>query len=786
MTIKKIEIKEFGGLRDVCVEPAPGVNLILGRNESGKSTLMAFISFIFYGLPPRRSAADREASDRALSWTGGKAEGSLEFEYNGSEYRIERSASLTGGRDAVIDRTTVVDLATGIPVYEGKKPCDIFLGVSQPVFESVTSVKQLGVGDLAGHDLDSAVENMLFSADETVSTEKALKKLNAARVQLQPLRGNGGRIEELERGRDILRDRLVKAEQNSAMIISLRATVEKYRRVTSDLRHRVDTARNICSAYESYQVLNRFDLLHAGERRVSALRGEEAELIRKKGTDGRLPDREYVSKLDGLSRRLSKSDSELSLAEAELRLFRSSAPGDSGKAVRAEAIEKAGGAKAVAAAYAGGMRKKRGRILAGTLLALFGIAAAVLSMLICLTPLIPFGWLKSRPAVSYIITAAGLLLAVAGVSVILSSPKLGKKAAMILRQEGYAPTGRVKDDCEGFIEYAENCAKEKASLDGWRETLDGMLTALDAKKSLNDGIRNECAAALAEFGFDGGASDAGLCDRLLSAASEASEIALRHEVLLSDIGKYSDSVKATADSLSPFNENELRARLSSEMLDALKAANPSVLTSERSRLEAQLDSASSKLGESEKNLGIAEHSYENPAKLAIELEAADAELDSARRLYAAILLAHKSISEAGDALRKNVTPRIRKRAGEILSELTGGKYGEIGVGTDFSVTVATSAGTKSIALLSGGTRDIAYFSLRLALTEVIFPGPSVPPLLLDEAASQLDDVRAENLLRALGVFAGRGVQSLFFSCHTREASISDAAGIGYNLITLGQ
>ena len=46
--------------------------------------------------------------------------------------------------------------------------------------------------------------------------------------------------------------------------------------------------------------------------------------------------------------------------------------------------------------------------------------------------------------------------------------------------------------------------------------------------------------------------------------------------------------------------------LCAPMLDALKAANPSVLTSERSRLEAQLDSASSKLGESEKNLGIAE------------------------------------------------------------------------------------------------------------------------------------------------------------------------------------
>ena len=49
------------------------------------------------------------------------------------------------------------------------------------------------------------------------------------------------------------------------------------------------------------------------------------------------------------------------------------------------------------------------------------------------------------------------------------------KAYSILRQEGYAPTGRVKDDCEGFIEYAENCGEAakrlKAILDKLIELL---------------------------------------------------------------------------------------------------------------------------------------------------------------------------------------------------------------------------------------------------------------------------------------------------------------------------
>jgi uncharacterized protein YhaN len=48
--ILKIDIKGFGKLTDFVTEPSPGFNLIFGMNESGKSTLQAFIGCVLFGI----------------------------------------------------------------------------------------------------------------------------------------------------------------------------------------------------------------------------------------------------------------------------------------------------------------------------------------------------------------------------------------------------------------------------------------------------------------------------------------------------------------------------------------------------------------------------------------------------------------------------------------------------------------------------------------------------------------------------------------------------------------
>ena len=49
MKIENIKINSFGKLKDKEINLSKGINLIYGKNEAGKSTLLKFIENMFYG-----------------------------------------------------------------------------------------------------------------------------------------------------------------------------------------------------------------------------------------------------------------------------------------------------------------------------------------------------------------------------------------------------------------------------------------------------------------------------------------------------------------------------------------------------------------------------------------------------------------------------------------------------------------------------------------------------------------------------------------------------------------
>ena len=57
MRILECTLVEFGSFKNKTFTFGDGLNIIEGGNESGKSTLLAFIKFMFYGVP-RKSASD--------------------------------------------------------------------------------------------------------------------------------------------------------------------------------------------------------------------------------------------------------------------------------------------------------------------------------------------------------------------------------------------------------------------------------------------------------------------------------------------------------------------------------------------------------------------------------------------------------------------------------------------------------------------------------------------------------------------------------------------------------
>ena len=114
--------------------------------------------------------------------------------------------------------------------------------------------------------------------------------------------------------------------------------------------------------------------------------------------------------------------------------------------------------------------------------------------------------------------------------------------------------------------------------------------------------------------------------------------------------------------------------------------------------------------------------------------------------------------------------------------LTSDKYTSIGIDDDYNMSAQGESGTRPVALLSAGTQDLAYLSLRMALLSLFYKD-ELPPLALDDALTQLDDRRAKNALRLLAAYAERDGQSILFTCHTREKEFLHEVG-GANVITL--
>jgi uncharacterized protein YhaN len=775
MIIERLHINEFGGLRDLDFTLSRGLNVITGDNESGKSTVLNFIRFLLYGLPASRGAENQAERERSLSWGTGSASGFMEISDRDGAYRIERSIGAGGA-----ERKLIVSLATGAAVFPGRDAGEVFTGVSREVFDSICSVRQLGVGDVDGRAVGAAIENIMLSGDESVDTGAAVRRLDKARRELLALKGQGGRINDLKRREEALSDRLREAMSNAGSVLALQATAEKYRVLTSELRKKLDAANDRCHAAETVRILRDFESLHETDGRIEAIEREDAELAEGFGRGGGLPDGEYAVKLDSLSRRLGRAESDLAVAGAALAVEKAADQGDPLLAARHSDIEAAGGTAEVIGTYRRKRASARRRTAVVAVLAGAGLVILALALYVFFAaPELPFTLGRDAKLAAAI---AGFLMCVTGVALFPSCSRKFREAGLYLRGFGYEGSARGAAAEEEFAAHADRCAEQAEIGDARRLAVERAGEDALVKQRELDSVRKEAAAELGRF-FDVPEDASGLAEALVSAADRASGVAAKHAASRLTLSELEGTRKRLASELAGYDEVSLRAHLMPEAEEKLDRIGPQRLAQERDALAAQLEAATQRLTDAEKNLAILSHTAENPARLHAELEAVSAEREETELRCRAIILAQQTIEGAGESLRRNVTPRLRARAGELLSLITGGRYTDIGVSEDFSVCVATPSGTKDVSVMSGGTRDAAYLALRTALLEMIFSS-SPPPLLLDEVCSQLDDRRTAEVLRTLGLLCDGGLQCVMFTCHSRERNILLGAGIPHGGIRL--
>ncbi len=93
MQIKEAKIFNFGKLQNKTLHFAPGINVIYGKNESGKSTLHAFLTAMLFGMEKSRGrASEADAYTKYEPWHAPSYySGALRFEVDKKPFYLERN-----------------------------------------------------------------------------------------------------------------------------------------------------------------------------------------------------------------------------------------------------------------------------------------------------------------------------------------------------------------------------------------------------------------------------------------------------------------------------------------------------------------------------------------------------------------------------------------------------------------------------------------------------------------------------------------------------------------------
>jgi uncharacterized protein YhaN len=167
----------------------------------------------------------------------------------------------------------------------------------------------------------------------------------------------------------------------------------------------------------------------------------------------------------------------------------------------------------------------------------------------------------------------------------------------------------------------------------------------------------------------------------------------------------------------------------------------------------------------------------DPAALAARREELADELGRRRREYDALSLALSELAQANSELQARFSPALNKRAGELMHELTGGKYDSVTLTRDFQAMAGERDGVvpRRALTLSQGTADQLYLAVRLAICELALPGEDPAPLVLDDALASFDNRRMALALELL-LELSKTRQILLLTCHRRETEYLKGRG----------
>ena len=208
MKINKIKINSYGKLKEKEIKLKDGINIIYGKNESGKSTLLNFIVNSFYGISKNKKGKEYSDVEKYTPWLGEEFSGKLEYELNNkNKYEIYRdfkkkNPKIFNENMEDISKEFNIDKSKGNEFFYEQTKVDKELFLSTVV----VGQQEVKLGKQEQNILVQKIANLVGTGDDNVSYKRAMDRINrrlldeigTQRSREKPINIINKKIEDLE------------------------------------------------------------------------------------------------------------------------------------------------------------------------------------------------------------------------------------------------------------------------------------------------------------------------------------------------------------------------------------------------------------------------------------------------------------------------------------------------------------------------------------------------------------------------------------------------------------
>ncbi len=775
MKIIEINIKCFGKLKDFVLKPADGINIIYGKNESGKSTVMAFIKAVFYGLD---SGVKRK---RYQPWDGGQPSGSIEFEHDGNVYFLNR----TFGETKSYDKISLFNKTTGetIPLSPGQEPGALVLGINIRTFINSVFIGQGGISvDGENHEIISKLINLTSSGDEHVSKKEIDKRLNHAASQLDSKKSSSilpelrkqkrelidsrAEIQTVLNASDELRDKIAIDYRQKKTLTEEKAFLEEMQErlmKRSELEEIEAILRKRDEVEELEEKYRKLDSLFNGELvdGMSEFLSSSAKLLNEeKNKEAAL--QEKIDELEDLRRQCVSIDRpKLTMIKTIKKFTKEIAVGfeqyDSLINEKIE-LERIIQNQPEPEEKQDDMKLVTGICIAVALVAIIlGVAAhwifyiigiiAVLSIAVYMTV-----YKKSIDEEDLISDEE---LSLSNVNEQLSA--LNDEMKPVLMEFGV----RNMDEFDRLYKEIEQNQKRYLEAKEKKDHLESVIS--DMKQDL-EGVRKKLRENLAEY------HETESNDEAAEIITKLSGMKREHEKLSFQLASARDTYQFMLKSR---NIDELKL-YREQIVNGVNLKVPDSFTLDNIKYKiaavtAQLEEINNQIVRDETELQLKPYNTQSIQGISDEIKAINRRIEHYEFELSAIVEAQNTLNEAFKEMQIDFGPMINYRASRVLGGITGNKQCSMLVSDKLIPAFAEQGDSqpRSSEVMGAGTYDQIYLSLRLALSGVVTD--DMLPVMLDDSFVQFDDDRMNDALRFIKEdnAVGEIGQVIIFTCHKR-------------------